>query len=251
MALRVLAFMAHPDDAEFTCAGTLARLWREAGCEIVIATATSGDCGTMDYRPEEIARLRHAEAVAAAAMLDAEYHAARCLDLLVMYDQPTLRRFVEIVRRARPDIVITSPPSDYLIDHEMTSHLVRTAVFAAPAPNFLTYDEDPAPRTTKIPHLYYGNASEDKNIYGEPLVPGFVVDITSTIDIKEKMLACHKTQRDWLRAHHGMDEYIESMKRRTAACGAVISKPYGEGFRQHLGHGYPEDNIIARLLKMA
>ena len=42
------------------------RLKREAGCEIVIATATSGDCGTMDYRPEEIARLRHAEAVAGA-----------------------------------------------------------------------------------------------------------------------------------------------------------------------------------------
>ncbi len=60
--IRVLAFMAHPDDVEMTCAGTLVRLKREAGCEIAIATATSGDCGSMDHRPDEIARIRHREA---------------------------------------------------------------------------------------------------------------------------------------------------------------------------------------------
>ena len=41
-----LSFLAHPDDAEFLCAGTLIRL-AEAGWEVHIATATPGDCGTM------------------------------------------------------------------------------------------------------------------------------------------------------------------------------------------------------------
>lgn len=250
MAMRVLAFMAHPDDVEFSCAGTLARLKREAGCEIVIATATSGDCGTMEYRPEEIARLRHAEAVAGAKVLDAEYYCGRCKDLLVMYDEPTLQRFVEIVRRARPDIVMTQPPSDYLIDHEICGRLVRTAVFAAPAPNFLTFDEEPAPPAAKVPYLYYVDPPECKDLYGDPVKPAFIVDISSTIDIKEKMLACHVTQRNWLRAHHGMDEYIDSMKRTGAERGKQIGRAYGEGFRQHLGHAYPNDNIIAKLLKM-
>ena len=94
MSTRVLAFMAHPDDVEFTCAGTLARLKQEAGCRIAIATATSGDCGSVELRPDEIARIRHREAVAAADILDAEYYAAGAMDLFIMYDEPTLRRCV-------------------------------------------------------------------------------------------------------------------------------------------------------------
>jgi N-acetylglucosamine malate deacetylase 1 len=248
MAIRVLAFMAHPDDVEFTCAGTLARLQQEAGCELVIATATSGDCGTLDHRPDDIARIRNAEARAAAGLLNAEYYSGRSLDLLVMYDEPTLRRSVEIVRRARPDIIITHYPSDYMIDHENVSRLVRTAAFAAPAPNLLTHDEDPAPRTDRVAHLYYADPVEGKDLFGEPVPPGFVIDVTNVMPLKEKMLACHASQREWLRAHHGMDEYLEAMKRAGAARGKLINRPYGEGFRQHLGHAYPQDNIIARLL---
>ncbi len=125
----VLAFMAHPDDAEILCAGTLARLHREHGYAVVIATATAGDAGTMVQRPDEIARIRHDEAVRSAALLDGRYDCAGCLDLFVCYDAPTLRAFVEIVRRARPEIVITHSPDDYMMDHEMTSRLVRSACF--------------------------------------------------------------------------------------------------------------------------
>ncbi len=251
MATRILAFMAHPDDVEFTCAGTLARLKQEAGCQIVIATATSGDCGTMEHGPAEIARIRHQEALNAAKLLDADYYAGRCTDLLVMYDQPTLRHFVEVVRKARPDIVITHPPDDYMIDHEIVSRLVRTASFGAPAPNFLTFDEDPAPRIEHVPHLYYADPVEGKDLFGREAVPGFVVDITGVMPLKEKTLASHVSQREWLRAHHGMDEYIEAMKRAGAVAGKRIGKTYGEGFRQHLGHAYPQNNRIAELLKIS
>ena len=250
MSKTVLAFMAHPDDVEFKCAGTLIRLKQEAGCKIAIATATSGDCGSVEHRPDEIARIRHAEALASARLLDAEYYCAGCKDVLVVYDEPTICRFVEIVRKARPDIVIAHAPVDYMVDHEMASRLVRTACFIAGAPNFLTYDIDPAPPIDSVPYLYYVDPVELKDLYGKPVDPDFVVDITDVYDLKEQMLTKHASQREWLRAHHGIDEYTESMKRSDAARGKLIGRPAGEGFRQHMGHPHPQDNIIAQLLKL-
>lgn len=250
MSLKVLAFMAHPDDVEFTCAGTLIRLHQEAGCRVAIATATSGDCGTTVMRPDEIARTRHQEARNSAKLLDAEYYCAGLKDGLVIYDEPSLLRVTEIVRKAAPDIVITQPPMDYMIDHENTGRLVRSACFIAGAPNFLTYDLNPAKAHTKVPHMYYCDPPEAKDIYGQPVPAQFVVDVTDVMPLKEKMLASHASQREWLRAHHHMDEYIESMKRRDAERGILIKRPYAEGFRQHLGHGYPQNNIIAELLKL-
>jgi LmbE family N-acetylglucosaminyl deacetylase len=139
---------------------------------------------------------------------------------------------------------------DYMIDHENTGRLVRTACFVAGAPNFLTFDPDPAPPFPKIPHLYYADPMEGKDIYGQPVAPDFAVDITEVMPLKEQMLACHVSQREWLRAHHKMDEYIESMKRSARARGQLINRPYAEAFRQHKGHAYPQNNLIAELLKL-
>jgi LmbE family N-acetylglucosaminyl deacetylase len=250
MSMKVLAFMAHPDDVEFKCAGTLARLKKEAGCEIAIATATSGDCGSVQHKIDEISRIRHAEAIAAAKLLDADYYCGGCNDLLVMFNEATVRRFVEVIRKAKPDIVITQPPTDYMLDHEICGTVVRSACFGAPIPNFWTQDIDPAPPTSAVPYLYYSAPVDNVDIYGNAVEPQFVVDITSVWELKKEMLACHASQRDWLRKHHGIDEYIEMMKRGDALQGQRIGKPAGEGFRQHLGHGYPADNVIAKLLKM-
>ena len=71
-----LALMAHPDDAEFLCAGTLIRL-ADRGWQIHIATATAGDCGSRTLPPDQIAALRRREATAAAQCIGATYH---CLE---------------------------------------------------------------------------------------------------------------------------------------------------------------------------
>lgn len=245
----VLAFMAHPDDAEILCAGTLARLHNQFGYRVAIATATSGDAGSMTARPDEIARTRHDEAVRSAAMLNGEYHCAGCLDLFVCYDPPTLRAFVEIVRRTQPRIVITHSPADYMVDHEITSQLVRSACFGAPAPNVLTGADRPAPPLDWIPHLYYADPLEGTDIFGRAIEPAFIVDITQTMPLKEQMLAAHASQRQWLRAQHGIDEYILTMKRWSAHRGRQIGAEFGEGFRQHKGHAYPQDNLLGQLLQ--
>ena len=63
-----LSILAHPDDAEFLCAGTLLRL-RDLGWQVHLATMTPGDKGSAEHTPEEIARIRRAEGARAAALI--------------------------------------------------------------------------------------------------------------------------------------------------------------------------------------
>lgn len=243
----VLAFMAHPDDVEFLCAGTLVKLWRK-GYRIHIATMTAGDGGSMTLGPEEIVRIRLQEAQAAAALVEATYHCAGSKDFMVAYDPPTIKRVVEILRLTQPFLVITHSPADYMLDHEITSQLVRNACFCAGAPNMKTDALPPAPPLPGIPYLYYAAPLEGKDIFGNPVESEFYIDITDVMEEKEAMLKCHASQRQWLLEHHGLDEYVESMKRWAAEQGARIGVPFAEGFRQHRGHAYPQRNILKELL---
>jgi LmbE family N-acetylglucosaminyl deacetylase len=79
----VLSLGAHPDDAEFFCAGTLALLHKK-GWQIHIATMTPGDCGTVQYNREEISRIRRAEAAKAASLLQGTYHCLEYDDIFIM-----------------------------------------------------------------------------------------------------------------------------------------------------------------------
>ena len=85
----VLALMAHPDDAEILCGGTLALLARQ-GWSIHLATATAGDCGSGTLGPEEIAAIRRQEARSAAGLLGGTFHCLDRRDLQVRYDAETL-----------------------------------------------------------------------------------------------------------------------------------------------------------------
>ena len=98
-----------------------------------------------------------------------------------------------------------------------------------------------------MPYLYYCDPVEGIDPLGQPVTPTTVIDISPQIDLKAQMLACHASQREWLRAHHGMDEYIESMRRRGAARGQAVGSAYAEGFVQHRGHPYPHDDLLAAM----
>jgi LmbE family N-acetylglucosaminyl deacetylase len=245
---RILAIHAHPDDIEFQCAGTLALL-KAKGCQIIYASMTAGDLGTAVMTSDEIANIRREEARKAATMLDAEFMCLEFGDLAIQVDNDGRRRVTECIRRARPDIVLTAPPVDYHCDHEATSRLVRDACFAVSVPLYKTEQWDPAPPTDKIPHLYYVDALEGMDWFGQPAPYDFIVDVSATFETKLKMLACHDSQRAWLRRQHGVDEYLESCRRWCAKRGEEIGKQYGEAFRQHLGHPYPHDNLLLKLLK--
>ncbi len=242
----ILAFMAHPDDAEFLCAGTLARL-KKQGFAIHIATMTAGDGGSAELTNEEIASVRYIEAQQAAAVLGADYQCAQQKDFFVTFGKKAVQAALEIIRRTNPILVFTHSPQDYMTDHEQTSLIVRAACFAASAPNAKTDNDSPLKPLAAIPHLYYADAIEGKDIFGKEISPDFYVDISDEIETKSAMLACHKSQRNWLLQQHGMDHYIESMKHWSAHRGAEIGVNFAEGFRQHLGHAYPQHNLLKEL----
>lgn len=247
MSLVVLSVLAHPDDAEFLCAGALLRLRREHGAEVHIASMTPGDCGSTELPPEEIARMRRAEGARAAALVPAAYHCLEERDLLILYAERPLERVTRLLRTVRPQIVLTHSPADYMLDHEVTSTLVRAAAFGAPIPNFFA-DRSHPPSLPAIPHLYYCDPIEGKDALGRPVEPGFLIDASSALESKAAMLAAHASQRDWLLAHHGMDHYVQSMRDWGAHRGRAAGVAHAEGFRQHLGHSYPSDNLLGRLL---
>ena len=243
----VLAFMAHPDDIEILCAGTLIHLHRR-GYTIHMATMTAGDGGSAELPGPEISRIRLDEARTSAILLNASYHCAGEKDFFITHQPAAIKRVVEIVRLCRPFLVITHPPSDYMLDHEVTSQLVRNACFCAGAPNMLT-DALPAARPLEgVPYLYYAAPVENKDIWGSPVRSALAIDTSEVMALKEEMLKCHASQREWLMRHHGIDEFVESMRRWSAEVGRPRGVAYAEGFRQHLGHAYPQDDKLSEIL---
>jgi N-acetylglucosamine malate deacetylase 1 len=244
----ILALFAHPDDAEFTCAGTLALL-AARGWRVTIATMTPGDCGSAELSPAAIAAVRRREAIAAATLLGAEYRCLEERDLAIDYDTTSRRKVTALLREVRPRLVLTHPPADYMVDHEVTSRLARDACFTAPMPNF----DAPtlAPTTEGIPALYYTDPLGGRDMWHNVAPYGRLVDVTGQMELKRAMLACHRSQRDWLLRQHGMDEYLRAMEEWAAERGALLGVRYAEAFRQHRGHPYPHDDLLAQVLGLA
>jgi LmbE family N-acetylglucosaminyl deacetylase len=242
--VRTLVFGCHPDDIEFQCAGTLALL-AEAGHEIHMAVMAGGEAGLVTLRPAEIRAKRLKEAAAAAEVIGANFHYAGGCDLEVEYNSFYRKIATKIIRDVQPDIVLTCPPQDYLADHEMTSLLVRNACFIAPVMN---YDCGGGEPTKKVPYLYYWSPLGQTDIYGREFPFQFGVDIASKMDMKIRMLCCHDSQGAWLQHMNGWDEYTHNMVEASKTIGKIFVAENAEGFVQHLGCGYPQDNILKQLL---
>jgi LmbE family N-acetylglucosaminyl deacetylase len=239
-----LSLLAHPDDAEMFCAGTLIRL-SEAGWDVHIATVASGDCGSMTLPRAEIAAVRRREGLAAAGKIKALYHTLDEPDIQVVFDKATNRKAIDLLRRIGPTLLITHPRHDYMLDHEQVHLLARATAFSYSIPNA---SELPLIPGSAIPWLYYCDPVESRDPYtGEVVSPSTFVDISQQIDQKIEMLACHASQRDWLRSHHGMDEYIEAMKRQSADRGRQFGVEYAEAFVQHRGHPFPQTDLLSML----
>jgi LmbE family N-acetylglucosaminyl deacetylase len=247
MTRHILSIHAHPDDAEIFAGGTLALLAGK-GNKITIVTMTPGDCGSAELGSEEIAAVRRKEAAHAAELIGAEYFCAEFRDFVVFSDHPSRRRVIEILRKTRPDLILTSSPVDYMADHDATSALVRDACFGAPIRNYSTGAPQPEPPLPAIPHLYFMDPVEGVDNDGNPINPDFVVNVESVFEQKKIMLARHRSQREWLLKHHGMDDYLDTMEHWTRNRGRRAGLEFGEGFRQYKGHPYPQSPLLEELL---
>jgi LmbE family N-acetylglucosaminyl deacetylase len=242
---RVLTFLAHPDDAEILCAGTLVRL-AETGWEIHIATCTAGDCGTTTQTPQQISAIRIGEARKSAALIGGTYHCLGERDGLIVYDKPTLAKVYDLFRAVAPALVFTHAANDYMVDHEVASLLGRGAAFAYAVPNITT---QPLREGSRVPHLYYCDPIEGIDPLGHAAQATTYVDITGQMPRKAEMLASHASQREWLRAHHGMDEYIDAMKRHASLRGQQARCDFAEAFVQHRGHAFPRNDLLKELFE--
>jgi N-acetylglucosamine malate deacetylase 1 len=252
----ILAVGAHPDDVEFMCSGLLGML-RDKGFEIHVATMTCGDCGSMHERPAKISEVRRSEAEAACQVLGAQYHHLDFTDFCIFNDDISNRRVTALIRDVNPFIVVTHPPQDYLSDHEVTSGLVRNACFYAPVPNYSTSKWTSAVHVSSIPYLYYAHPMEGVDLFGNTTTPHLYIDVTDKLSLKVRMLSCHRSQRDWLRVQHGMDDYVDGMKRWSHTLGQEASRlsgwtvEFAEAYRQHRGHAYPTTALLTKLLDKA
>ena len=221
--MRILAVGAHPDDIEFLCAGTLLK-FRNRGDEIFAAVLCNGDKGHYEIGPEELARIRRLEAEDAAKSEGATLVSVGAFpDLEVYADSESRRKVVEIIRQAKPDLILTHCPDDYMCDHSTTGRLVIDASFVASLPNYRTK----SPHTKSIPLVYFMDTLAAVNFQ-----PTDYVDISEFIEEKGTALLCHQSQYQWLLNHDGVD-YIDFMKKHSAFRGVQCGVKYAEAFQRY------------------
>ena len=245
--MHIVCIHAHPDDAEILAGGTLALL-AQSGHAVTIVSMTPGDCGSTEHGAEQIAAIRRREAAQSASLVGAEYVCAEFRDMAIFNTDESRRRVTELIRKIRPDIVLTAAPADYHCDHEATHILARDACFAASAPNYATNAPDAAPALAAIPHLYCVDSIGGVDRFGTTMQPDFIVNVKTTFETKRRMLAAHASQREWLKKQHGIEDPVEVMERWTRGRGALAGVEFGEGFRRYAGHPYPETPLLEQLL---
>jgi LmbE family N-acetylglucosaminyl deacetylase len=221
---RLLAVMAHPDDAELLCAGTLARA-RADGATVGIYVLCDGSKGvaSADDAPSDLGALRRSEANDAAKLLGADllWHGAADGELHDNDDQRL--RVIETYRNFRPTLVLAHAPEDYHPDHRAAGALAEAASWFAASRGFrtgsLALDAPPA--------LWW---CDTINMCG--FEPALYVDISAHAELKQRMLACHPSQL----ARGGDRDFAplaELMRRQYETRGAQADVAAAEVFRPH------------------
>lgn len=219
--MNILSVVAHPDDTEILCAGTLIRYAQE-GHRIFIAAFTNGSVGDLKIEPQEMSAIRKKEAQAAADLIGAKLIWPAIVDEHVFPDQHQRTIMVDILREADPDVIFTHSPNDYHPDHRYVSQLVFDAYSQKGLP-FIAHQSQPPCRLDQA-QIYYMD-----NVCGIGFMPSEYVDTTDTFELKKQMLQCHKSQLKDMEdeANTNVLELIETQSKfRGLAAGCK----YAEGF---------------------
>lgn len=194
-----MAIVAHPDDIEFSCAGTLAR-WVKAGARTSYVLCTSGEVGisAVGMTKEKAAKIREAEQQKAAEITGAE-------EVIFLREpdgllQPTLelrKKLVREIRRFRPEVVITGDPTIIWTGNEYINHPDHRA--AAAAALDATFPAAGQPNLFEELEGEGYSAFKPRKVFVTTWTDGdIIVSIDESIDIKIKALRAHESQmKDW------------------------------------------------------
>ncbi len=216
-----MVIVAHPDDAEFTMAGTVAA-WTKAGCRVTYVVCTDGNAGSHEpgMTREKLAEIRRSEQRAACSILGVSEV------VFLGYDdgelQPTMelrRDLVRAIRQYKPEVVLTGDPTalfsgDYYINHPDHRAAAQAALDAvAPASEMpLLWPELGAPHRVR---RVYVSGNEQANVW---------IDLTDTIEQKIAALKQHASQMgDW--------DPTEMIKEWSAETGQEKDLAYAEKYR--------------------
>jgi LmbE family N-acetylglucosaminyl deacetylase len=189
---RVMVVVAHPDDAEFGAAGTVAKLVKE-GCRAAYVLVTRGDKGSDDraMTPDRLARIREEEQRDAARTLGVESVQFLGYPDCEVEDTRDLRRDItREIRRFRPDVVITQNPrrTDFLAgshrDHRITGGAVIDSIYPLARDHMAFPELLPEFEPHKVREIWVMQWDQ----------PQLVIDISETMERKLEALACHRSQ---------------------------------------------------------
>src|SRR5512145_1455224 len=231
----LLAIAAHRDDVELTCGGTLAKT-AQAGHRVGIVDLTQGEMGTRGD-----ANTRAAEAERAAKTLGVAVRLnAGLRDAHLQNDEASRRKIVELIRRAKPRVVILPFPVGRHPDHRTASELGRDACYLA---GLAKYDPGSGGEAHRPYKLVYALAYRE-----DPVKPSFVVDISDVFETKMQAIRCYASQFDGAKAageiHPTGQDLYELIRVQSAHYGSLIRRRYGEPFYT------PETQEVNDVLKL-
>jgi len=247
--MTVLVIACHPDDMEMMMGGSILLL-KKAGCAIHCINVANGCAGSAELPPARIAAIRKKEAERSAELLGATLHPSLVDDLEVFYTQDLIRRVTALVRQVKPDMVFTQSLEDYMDDHMNTGKIASTATFLRNVNNYRSIPDEEAVFEDAM--LYHSTPHILTDMVRRPIAPEMFVDVSSVIDEKEKLLACHASQKEWLDKTQGFDSYLKNMRSLCAEVGKMSGRfALAEGWRRHSYIGYTREdcNPLADLLK--
>ena len=222
--MRVLAVGCHPDDLEIACGGTL-RKYVEQGAEVYMCHVANGDQGHVVIEPEPLAAIRTIEAENAGKIIGAkEVFNLNVSDMQVnSHNLEVMDAMADIVRYARPDVIITHNDEDYMLDHTETSLIATNGSFCSGLGH--------RPRkfdafSSFIPVFFMDTLA------GVNFQPTHYVDITNQIDTKIKALECHESQLKWMLEHDNID-FADMVRTCSKYRGYQCGVAYAEGFRPY------------------
>lgn len=225
MKLDLLAFGAHPDDIELSCAGTLL-VEKSLGKKVGIIDLTRGELGTRGT-----AQTREEEAKDSAKILGIDIRENLGMaDAFFKNDEENQRKIIAVLRKYQPDVILCNAPDDRHPDHGRAAKLVSDAAFFSGLRKIETFDGDKKQEVWKPKYVF--NYLQDNYI-----TPSFVIDISDVIEEKLASIRAFKTQfyvpganEDEPQTYISSPEFLDNIVYRSKMFGKMIGVKHAEGF---------------------
>ena len=224
MKIDILAFGAHPDDVELSCGGTIHKSITQ-GKTVGIVDLTEGELGTRGD-----VKTRANESNNAADVLGVNFRInLKMPDGFIIGSKQNQLKVIELIRQYKPEVVFCNSVDDRHPDHSKASTLVREACYLSGLIKIITKDSKGLVQDSWRPRAVYSY------IQWKSLKPDFVVDISSSIDIKMDAVNCYKSQFYNPISSEPITpistrNFIESVRYRAADLGRLVHVDYAEGF---------------------